>query len=76
MLPELNKYFNVCTSTGCVLLTVYRFGLFSFSASLYWIMAFKCGSLSSTCEQTGYIVNGLLQPIVDKKTCNHFMAEK
>lgn len=30
-------------------LTVYRFGLFSFSSSLYWTMAFKCGSWSSIC---------------------------
>ena len=36
------------------LLTVYRFGLSSFSGPLYWIMAFKCGSLSSTCKQMKY----------------------
>lgn len=41
---------SVSSNFGRVL-TVYRFGLFSFSASLYWTMAFKCGSLSSTCEQ-------------------------
>lgn len=48
MLLELNKSCHVCTAC---LLTEYRFGLFSFSASLYWIMAFKCGSLSSTWKQ-------------------------
>lgn len=31
-------------------LTEYRFGLFSFSVSLYWMIAFKCGSWSSTYQ--------------------------
>lgn len=53
MLLRTQLIFSCFSLTDCVL-TEYRFGLFSFSASLYWIMAFKCGSLSSTCGQTEY----------------------
>lgn len=48
VLLVLSSFF-LCTEV-CAL-TVYRFGLFSFSSSLYWTMAFKCGSLSSICAQ-------------------------
>lgn len=33
-------------------LTEYRFGLFSFGASLYWTIALRCGSWSSICQHT------------------------
>lgn len=46
VLLVLSSFF-LCTEV-CTL-TVYRFGLFSFSSSLYWTMAFKCGSWSSIC---------------------------
>lgn len=43
VLPDASRWASV--------LTEYRFALFSFGASLYWTMAFKCGSWSSTCRR-------------------------